>query len=114
MQNEYQGLIFTNHALDRMKQRGISQQQVWETHKFPDFQDESKNNATERRKRFGDATVTIIYKHNERHETIIVSVWMDPPLPGSRDAKEKEWWQKYKKAGFWGKLWLQFMKQIAG
>lgn len=114
MKNEYQGLIFTNHALERMRERGITQQQVWETHKFPDAQEESKNNSTERRKKFGETTVTIIYKHNAQHETIIVSVWMDPPLPGSKDAKEKQWWQKYKKAGFWGKLWLSLSKQITG
>ncbi len=45
MKNEYQGLIFTNHALERMRERGITQQQVWETHKFPDAQEESKNNS---------------------------------------------------------------------
>lgn len=113
-QNEYQGLILTNHALARMKERGITNQQVWETHKFPDSQDETKNGATERRKKFGESQVSIIYKHNPQHETIIISVWMDPPLPGSKDAKEKDWWQRYKKAGFLGKIWLSLLNQIGG
>lgn len=112
--NEYQGLILTNHTLDRMRQRGITNQQIWETYKFPDAQEESKNGATQRQKKFGSYTITVIYKHNPQHETIILSVWMDPPLPGSRDAKEKDWWRKYKKAGFLGKLWLQLTKQITG
>lgn len=110
--NIYRGLIFTNHAKERMRDRGINQEQIWETYTSPDFQDEKKNNATERRKKFGGTEISIILKHNEKNEPIIVSCWMEPPLPGSRDAREKEWWGKYKKAGFWGKLWLTFLKQI--
>ena len=110
--NEYQGLIFTNHVLERMKQRGITYQQVWETYKFPDEQSELDKGATEHRKKFGSYSVAVIFKHNDKNEVILISCWMDPPLPGSKDAKEKEWWRDYKKAGFWGKLWLTFIKQL--
>lgn len=112
--NVYNGLIFTNHALTRMKEREISREDIWETYKFPDFQDEKKNDAAERTKKFGKKEVSIIFKYNEKNEVIIVSCWMEPPLPGSRDAKEKEWWKKYQKAGFWDKLWLQAVKQLRG
>lgn len=111
--NRYQGLIFTNHALDRMRERGITHQDIWETYKSPDIQDEKKNNAVMRSKKFGKKEVSVIFKHSAQNEVIIVSCWMEPPIPGSRDAREKEWWKKYQKAGFWGKLWLQFIKQIS-
>lgn len=110
--NEFQGLIFTNHALERMAERGIKQKDIWETYTYPDFQDEKKNSATERRKKVGEHTISVIFKRNAKNEVIIVSCWIEPPVPGSRDAKEKDWWEKYKRAGFWGKLWLTVVKQI--
>lgn len=110
--NEYQGLILTNHVLERMSQRGITHQQIWEAYNAPDVQDYAKKQTLERKKKFGDHEVTIIYKHNELHQVVILSAWMEPPMPGSKDAKEKIWWEKYKNAGFWGKLWLTFLKQL--
>ncbi len=112
-QNEYRGLIFTTHVLDRMKERGITQEHIWETFTTPDRQDEVKD-ADRRTKKFGDHSVTIVFKHNAKRETIVISAWMDPPLPGTRDAAQKDWWEKYKKAGFMGKLWLTLIKQVNG
>lgn len=112
-QNEYRGLIFTNHVLTRMKERGITDDQIWQTFTSPDKQDQIKD-ADRRIKRFGNNSVTIVFQHNEKRETIIISAWMDPPLKGSRDTKEKEWWEKYKKAGFMGKIWLTLIKQVNG
>lgn len=110
--NEYNGLIFTNHALERMRERGITQEKMWQTYKNPDTQNERKHNTTERRKKFGNSEISIIFTHNERNEAIVVSCWVEPPLPGSKDAKEKEWWNRYKKAGFWGKIYLTLIKQL--
>jgi hypothetical protein len=111
--NQYRDLIFTNHVLSRMKQRGIDSEQIWETYKSPDEQSSASNGATERKKRFGNYLLSIIFKHNEKNEIVIISAWMDPPMPDSKDAREKEWWEKYKRAGFWGKLWLTLIKQIS-
>lgn len=110
--NEYRDLIFTNHVLSRMKQRGVNSEQIWETYKSPDNQSEADKGATLRVKKFGNYSVSIIFKHNERNEVIIISAWMDPPLSGSHDAAEKERWNKYKRSGFWGKLWLTTLKQF--
>ncbi len=112
-QNEYRGLIFTNHVLERMRARGITQEQIWETYTSPDKQDQIKD-ADRRVKKFGNVSVTIVFKYNEKRETIIISAWMDPPLPGSKDAAQKDWWEKYKKAGFMGKIWLTLVKQMNG
>ncbi len=110
--NEYRELIFTNHVLERMKQRGITNEQIWETYKSPDEQQKATNGAVERKKKFGDYYVSIIFKYNTQNEAIIISCWMDPPLPGSKDAREKGWWENYKKAGGLGKLWLTLLKQL--
>lgn len=110
--NQYAGLIFTNHVLSRIKERGIRPEQIWETYKNPDKQSGVKKGATERTKKFGNYFVSIVFKHNEKNEVIIISAWMDPPLPGTSDAKEHKWWKKYKRSGFWGKLWLTAVKQI--
>lgn len=111
-QSKYQDLIFTDHALKRMNERGITHKDIWETYTFPDFQNRKKNDAVERTKKFEKTEVTVVFKHNKQNEVIIVSCWMEPPLPGSKDDREKKWWGKYKKAGFWGKLWLTFIKQL--
>lgn len=109
--NEYQGLIFTNHLLERMRQRGITHNQIWETFKHPDKQDENRKGATERTKKFEKYEITILFKHTPQNEVIIITCWMDPPLPGSQDARDKAWWENYRRAGFFGKAWLSFLKQ---
>jgi len=108
----YKKLIFTNHAQKRMKERGIKQEEVWETYNSNSGEDYVKNGMSQKKKKFGDYEVSIIFKRNSNKEVVIVSCWVEPPLPGSYDAREKEWYQKYKKAGFWGKLWLTFIHQV--
>ncbi len=112
--NQYYGnAIWTNHALKRIGQRGLSQDIAWQAFKYPDTTLPGKNPGTsEFQKKFGISLVTIIAKQNERREWIILSCWIDPPLPGSIDAKKREDWKRYKKAGFWGKFWLTLKKQL--
>lgn len=109
----YGGLIWTNHALERLKERGLSQETAWETFRRPDHSFAGKQSGTtEYRKRFGASLVTLIAKPNEKKEWVILSCWVDPPLPGSIDLKKQQDYRNYKKASFWGKLWLVFKKQM--
>jgi hypothetical protein len=112
--NQYYGnAIWTNHALERLGQRGLSQDLAWQAFRYPDQSFQGKNpGTTEYQKKFGKSLVTIIAKQNEKREWIILSCWIDPPLPGSIDIKKQEDWKKYKKAGFWGKFWLTVKKQL--
>ncbi|MDQ3098985.1 MAG: hypothetical protein M3Q44_04525 [bacterium] len=112
--NQYYGnAIWTNHALDRLGQRGLSQQMAWQAFQYPDKRLDGKNPGTmEYQKKFGISLVTVIAKQNEKGEWLILSCWIDPPLPGSIDIKKNEFWKKYKKAGFWGRFWLTLKKQI--
>ena len=74
--NHYGNVIWTNHAIDRMRDRGLSQEQAWVAFRNPDSQSDNKNqDSKEFKKRFGDSLVTIIAKQNEKKEWIILSVW---------------------------------------
>src|SRR3989344_5960746 len=109
----YGGAIWTNHALQRLGQRGLTQELAWKAFNSPHHSLPGKNPGTiEFQKRFNKSLITIIAKQNEKKEWIILSCWIDPPLPGSIDIKKKDEWQKYQKAGFWGKMFLTLRKQL--
>lgn len=112
-QQQYAGAIWTNHALERLEQRGLSQDLAGEAFQHPDKTISGKQSGTiEYQKSFGNSLVTIICKQNERREWIILSAWIDPPLSGSIDIKKKEEYLRYKKSGFWGKFWHIIKKQL--
>ena len=94
--NHYGNVIWTNHAIDRMRDRGLSQEQAWVAFRNPDSQSDNKNqDSKEFKKRFGDSLVTIIAKQNEKKEWIVISAWIDPPLPGSSDFKKRQEYKGY-------------------
>lgn len=113
----YKGAIWTNHVLDRLKERGLSQDKAGEVFLHPEKRFKGKQlDTVEYKKHFGNSLVTLIVKQNEKKEFIVISAWIDPPLPGTKDAKKKEKWlaykEKYHNASFWGKVYLTFKKQI--
>lgn len=109
----YGGLIWTNHALSKLSQRGLTQESAWKTFKYPDSLIKGKKPETiQHQKNFGSSVITVIVKQNEKKEWIVLSCWIDPPSPDSIDAKKREEYQKYRKASFWGKIFLTFRRQI--
>ena len=117
-------VVFTSHAIERMKQRGITGEWAWQSVKTPDYTKPGKEKfTTEFVKKFENKTITAIGKKNDVGEWVVLSVWMDPPLAGTHDyhkkekylkglEKDKEYRRKMDKASFWGKLWLTFLKQL--
>lgn len=109
----YGGVIWTNHALDRLHQRKLPQHLAFTAFSSPDARHRGKQpGTTELQKQYQNSTITLIVKQNERREWIILSAWIDPPLPGTLDHKKKEAWKKSRKAGFWGRLWYELKKQL--
>ena len=109
----YGGVIWTNHALERLGQRGLSQSMAWQAFQHPEESLKGKQPGTsEFRKRFDTSLVTIIATQNERREWIILSCWIDPPLPGSIDTFKKEQYRRFQQASFWGKFWLTLKRQL--
>jgi len=86
----YGGVIWTNHALERLQGRKIPQEIAWKAFRFPETTQKGKAAGSfEFIKKLDIYTVTIIAKKNDRREWIIVSCWIDPPLPGSVDLRAK-------------------------
>lgn len=108
----YGGLIWTNHALNRLEVRRLSQDIAWSAYRYPDNVKKGKEPGTlEYTKRFRGSLITIIVKQNERAQWLVLSCWIDPPLPGTMDEKQNEW-RAYKKASWWGKWWLVLRRSL--
>ena len=113
LDKNYGHVIWTNHALKRLGQRGLTQEMAWQSYKYPDMVIDGKTNGSkEFQKNYGDSKVTIIGKKNDRGEWIILSCWIDPPLAGSIDIKKKENYKRFQKASFWGKIFLTLKEQL--
>lgn len=111
----YGNVVWTNHALDRLSERRFSQEMALNTFNHPDKSLPGKQAGTkEYKKRFGKSWVTVIAVQNERGEWVILSCWIDPPFPGTADAKKREAFIRYRKAGFWKKLLLEFKYLLTG
>jgi hypothetical protein len=78
---DYGGVIWTNHALARLKERGVSQSDAWATWKNPD----QSRRGTDRGswvyyKTYGSERIEVVAKRNEKGEWLILSVWSKPVL----------------------------------
>jgi hypothetical protein len=79
MNREYNGVIFTNHALERLKERGITQATAFATLAHPDrSRYAASNKAWIYNRTFGKEMVEVVAFQNEKKEWIIVSVWSRP------------------------------------
>lgn len=112
-QQYFGGIIWTNHAMDRLAQRRMPQDMAYETFKNPDSSSPGKqSHTTEFTKRYGPSLVTVIATQNEKKEWIILSCWIDPPLPGTMDSWKREEYKKYQKASGWGKFLIVLRQQL--
>ncbi|OGM18823.1 hypothetical protein A2686_02175 [Candidatus Woesebacteria bacterium RIFCSPHIGHO2_01_FULL_38_10] len=81
MQNEYKGLIFTKHAIKRMRERGIKQGDVWATWRFPDkSRYESLKGVWVYQRTFANQEIEVVVKKNDKGKWLILSVWLEKPL----------------------------------
>lgn len=74
----YKNLVFTNHALDRMKQRSVSADAVWRVLQHPEFtKPEGKQNTTKFIRTINHRQYQVIgtYLPQEK-KTLVVSVWV--------------------------------------
>lgn len=75
-ERNYKGVIWTNHALDRMQNRGIKQGDAWATWKKPS---QSRYATTKGAwiyyRTWGNQRIEVVAKQNEKKEWVILSVW---------------------------------------
>ncbi len=109
---QYKGLIWTNHALQRLEERKIPQDWAWRAFKYPDSIRKGKKNGTaEHIKKYKDLNVTLIATKNDHKEWIIISCWVDPPLPGSIDIKKRQEYLRNKNASLGEKI-LRYLTSV--
>lgn len=92
MDIHYGGVVWTNHALDRLKQRGITQKDAWATWRFPDQSRYARSRgAWVYLKTVSQRKIEVVAKKNEKREWLILSVWTKDIYPQSRKNKFSFW-----------------------
>lgn len=86
MDKYFKNLIFTDHALERMSLRGISQDQIKQTLDYPDRTFASdKPNQIKFIRSLNNRTIHVVGKHlDDQKKWLIISVWVrgeDDPIP---------------------------------
>lgn len=98
MDREYGGVIWTNHALDRLRQRGIKQGDAWATFRRPEQSRYAKSKgAWIYYRTYGSEKVEVVAKKNERGQWIILTVW-------SRPVRQEFYQRKSKKSSLLGRI----------
>lgn len=111
--NNFGGVIWTNHALDRLRKRSIPQDDALLAFRHPDFQRQGKKKSGKVfTRKLGDKRITLATVQNNKWEWVVVSVWIDPPLLGTADERNQREYRHYQKATFWGKVWRDVRKQL--
>jgi len=76
MKPNYLGLIFTNHAINRLYNRGVSQEKAYEVFAHPDGQIEGKiPGSVKFYKNYGKQSIEVVGKKNDKGEWVIFSCW---------------------------------------
>lgn len=89
MDRKYKGVIWTNHAIDRLRQRNISQGDAWATFNRPDQSRYAKaKGAWVYYKTYGNQRIEVVAKKNKKGEWVILSVWSKPVLEKEKRKKE--------------------------
>ena len=85
MTRNYGGVIWTNHALDRLSERNISQGDAWVAFTKSDHSRYANTRgAWIYDKNINGWDIEVVAKQNERKEWIILSVWARPATGAAR------------------------------
>lgn len=70
------GVIWTNHALEKLKSRGIKQGDAWTVFRRPDNRRYAESRgAWIFYRTWGKTRIEVVAKQNEKKEWVILSVW---------------------------------------
>ena len=107
MDNHFGGVIWTNHALARLQERGISQGDAWATFSHPQQSRFAKDkNAWIYRRNYNGNQIEVVANQNERKEWVIISVWSKQIFPGRSG--------QYAKPNFLENLVEKIMRKLFG
>jgi hypothetical protein len=101
MDRNFGGVIWTNHALQRLRERGIKQGDAWATWRSPEQERyASAKGAWVYYRTYGTEKIEVVAKQNEKKEWIILSVWSRPVIAGDKQTKKSSFWQNLVKILF--------------
>lgn len=93
MHKSYGGVIWTNHALKRLKERGISQSDAWATWRNPQESRYAQNKGAWIYYRTYDTQrIEVVAKKAVEGEWIILSVWSKEVY---RNKPQLNWWKRF-------------------
>jgi hypothetical protein len=105
MDRKFGGVIWTNHALDRLKSRGISQGDAWVAFtKADDSRYAKSRGGWVYVKTINGWRYEVVAKQNERKEWLILTVWAEP-VDGDKSyrlVKKRSWFVRLLRQIFLG------------
>jgi len=76
MDRNFGGIIWTNHVIKRLEERGIKQGDAWSAWRRPDSTKyDSRKGVWVYQRTYGGQMLEIVAKHIGRNEWIVLSVW---------------------------------------
>lgn len=97
-------LAYSTHLGQRLVERRITRDQVDLTIARPESVENSRDGKRYKRA-FGTQTLTAVVVTTQSGQQLVVSAWIDPPNPGTKDARKKALYQRYRKAKGLMKWW---------
>ncbi|HKB88387.1 MAG TPA: DUF4258 domain-containing protein [Patescibacteria group bacterium] len=92
MDNHFRGIIWTNHAIERMRERGILQGDAWATWNRPDQSRKGVSGNWVYYKNWSGTQIEVVAKQNDKKEWIILSVWSR--MVNNRESKKTSFWSR--------------------
>jgi hypothetical protein len=95
MDNHFGNVIWTNHALERLRSRGIKQGDAWATWNRPDESRKGKAPGSWVYYRtWGSEKIEVVAKKNEKGEWLILSVWSKPVFgKATKNSHKRSFWR---------------------
>jgi hypothetical protein len=88
MNKNYGGVIWTDHALQRLVERGISQGDAWATWNRPHSSRYAKQkSAWVYYRTWGNQIIEVVATKNSKGEWVILSVWSKPVIHRQKNPK---------------------------
>ena len=107
MDKDFGGIVWTKHALSRMRERGIKQGDAWAAWRNPEQSRKSKNGGSwVYYKTYNQQTIEVVAKRNDEGKWIVLSVWSKPVGSYQKAGKKSSLLQKIVRRVVWGKVKL--------
>ena len=96
MDKNFGGVIWTNHVLDRLKERDIKQSDAWTAFNSPDSSRKASTpGAFIYYKKYGNERLEVVAAKNKFGKWVIMSVWLRPLFQEISNKKRASFWDNF-------------------